>query len=248
MPSGAGRTVTRRERTAASMRRTTAAASSSAATRRAAFPVARTPSRPSTGPSLRSSSARSCADSVADCCTTSTACRSWIAPAVSAFMVSGSSVTRARLSPTNRSPSVGDSRRARATSAPTDRATSWGATRSREHRRACVARACVADADPLRRSSAPTRSTRSRSDSPSTSTEANHAWKAATGAVTPASAQPEARGCNCATTQSPSAMRSPTLISPAMNKSYKCPPTAFGGRGYLWTTGPSQGYDVRTWA
>ncbi len=80
IPSGAGRTVTRRDRTAASIRATTDAASSSAATRAAAAPACLTPSRPSNGPTRRSTSARSSTVSAAVAATTATATRSLHSP------------------------------------------------------------------------------------------------------------------------------------------------------------------------
>ena len=185
MPSGAGRTVTRRDLAASSIRRTTDAASSSAATRRAARPAAATPSLPSNGPTRRSTSARSSTASVEVAWTTAIACRSPITPLVSACIVDGISWTRARDIPTKRSPSVGDSRRASATSEPTDRAVSCRAACSRDRRTRSVARAWVAEAAPLIRSSSATRSTRSRSLRVSTSTEDSHARTPATCAGTP---------------------------------------------------------------
>ena len=100
MPSGAGLTVTRREATAASMRRTTAAASSSAATRRAACSAPLTPNRPSSGPTRRSTSARSATDSTLVTWAMVTAWRSEQAPESSARNVKGISSTSARASPT----------------------------------------------------------------------------------------------------------------------------------------------------
>ena len=141
IPSGAGRTVTRRDRTAASIRRTTLPASSSAATRAAAAPAALTPSPPSNGPTRASTTPRSCTLNVAVAWTTATATRSLHTPADNAAIVRGISCTNARANPTNRSPKLGDSRRANATTDPTDRATSRGSTTSREHRTASVARA-----------------------------------------------------------------------------------------------------------
>ncbi len=142
IPSGAGRTDTRRDRAAASNRATTDAASSSAATRRAARPTARGDSDPSSGPSRRSTSARSSRVNVAVSRATSRACRSPTTPSVRHRIVSGSSShQRAGDTPTNRSPSVGDSRRASATSDPTDRRASRGAACSRDSRTASTARA-----------------------------------------------------------------------------------------------------------
>ena len=144
MPSGAGQVVTRRERTAASIRRTTDAASSSAATRPAARVIPCTPRLPITPARRRSTSARSPTDRHAVAATIATACRSPMAPAVSAVMVWGISCTNARDNPTNRSPRDGDSRRASATWEPSERAESCGRTCSWERRSASVARACTA--------------------------------------------------------------------------------------------------------
>ncbi len=186
IPSGAGRTLTRRDRTAASIRATTLAASSSAATRLAAPPAAFTPSRPNNGPTRASTSARSATLNVAVAWTTATATRSLHCPRDRAVIVAGISCTNARANPTNRSPMLGDSRRANATTDPTDRPTSCGATTSREQRSASVARACAADAAPFTRSSSATRSTRSRSDNEPTPTPASHPRNAATVPTAPA--------------------------------------------------------------
>ena len=141
IPSGAGRTDTRRLFTAAAIRATTPAASSSAATRAAAPAAPATPSRPSPGPTRRSTSARCSTVNVAVAATTATACRSEATPADSAAIVRGISCTNARANPTNRSPRAGDTRRANATCDPTDRPTSRGTLTSTEHRTASVARA-----------------------------------------------------------------------------------------------------------
>ena len=225
MPSGAGRTVTRRDRTAASIRATTAAASSSAATRRAARSAPLTPRRPRSGPTRRSTSARCSLESTAVTWARAIVCRSPHTPAVSASIVTGISCTRARARPTKRSPRVGDSRRARATSDPTDRATSCGATTSRERRTASVALACAAAAAPLTRSRSATRSMRSRSVRSSTSTEASHPRKTATGAATPDAPSGAApRHPVSVVADSPPSDAS-THRPPAMKESYRCPPT-----------------------
>ena len=70
-------------------------------------------------------------------------------------------------------------------------------TTSREQRSASVARACAADAAPLTRSSSPTRSTRSRSDNDPTSTPESHPRNPATVATAPPSVTPPA-GSDCA--------------------------------------------------
>ena len=134
MPSGAARIVTRRDATAASMRRTTDAASSSAATLRAACSEAFTPSRPSSGPTRASTTARSAGDRHDVASTTLVACASEHRPEESARNVCGISCTSARLTRTKRSPQVGVSLRASATSEPIDRAASCGAATSRERR------------------------------------------------------------------------------------------------------------------
>ena len=225
MPSAARRTLTRRERTAASIRRTTDAASTSAATRRAALSASVNPSPPSRGPTRRSTSARCSSESPDVACAIAAACRSEHSPAVSAAMVAGRWVSRARLKPTKRSPRVGDSRRANATSDATDRATSRGAICSRDLLRACTARACAADEAPLTRSSSAIRSTRSRSLRAPTSTEPNHARNAVTGATE--------RESGCPTALSPPLGHASCSVPAPMKRPYDPPltvPPAIGLR------------------
>ena len=141
IPSGAGRTVTRRDRTAASIRATTTRRVQLGRHPRRRPPGLRhpQPAQQRTHPGIHHPPLPT--TSVAVAATTATATRSPHTPADSAAIVCGISCTNARANPTNRSPNVGDSRRANATTDPTDRATSCGATTSREHRNASVARA-----------------------------------------------------------------------------------------------------------
>ncbi len=233
IPSGAARTVTRRERTAASIRATTAAASSSAATARAARSAPRTPSRPSSGPTRPSNTARSATPSTQAAWATRTAAASEHTPAPNAPNVRGIWCTNTALTRTNRSPHHGDSRRANATSEPTERATSRGATTSRESRTASTNRACNAAAAPLTRSSSATRSTRSRSDAPPTSTEPSTSRNPRTtatgdtspsGVTEPAAVVPAPPGPPSTT---------PPAMPPIVQTSTDSPDAGAGG---LWTT------------
>ena len=181
MPSGAGRTPTRRDAAARRRRSTSAAWSRSAQTRWAARDRPWSPSVVRHPDSRRSASSRSAAARHAVSRTTIVARHSLICPAVRAAIVHGSSWTSARATPTCRSACPGETRRASATSDraarrcsdacrsdSSSRATAADTSPSRCSTKRSVARACRADAAPLVDSRRATTSRSSASPRPST--------------------------------------------------------------------------------